>query len=103
MAFTPLKPAPDARAQSRAALRAQWDGLPAWIRGPYRPLFSAANELLDEGDDDAAGAMIAAAEPNAAILADEEVYVELGGRTKSEYFCLVRASFAAGIAALGGN
>lgn len=103
MAFTPLKPAPDARALARTALRSQWDGLPAWIRGPYRPLFSAANELLDEGDDDAAAAMIAAAEPNSAILADDTVYAELGGRTKSEFFWIVRASFAAGIAALGGD
>jgi len=52
------------RADVRSALRAQWDALPAWIRGPYRPLFDAANALLDEGDDDAAKAMI-----NEAIIA----------------------------------
>lgn len=52
-----------ARPAARAAMRAQWDALPAWIRGPYRPLFDAANALLDAGDDDAAAAMIEYAAP----------------------------------------
>lgn len=51
------------RAAARATMREQWDGLPAWIRGPFQPLFSAANALLDEGDDDAAAEMIRYAVP----------------------------------------
>lgn len=53
----------DERQRNRAALRTQWDGLPAYIRGPYRPLFDSANRLLDEGDDTAAAEMIRLAEP----------------------------------------
>ncbi len=54
------------RATQRAALRAQWDSLPAYIKGPYRPEFEAANRLLDEGDDESAVAMIqyASAKPD---------------------------------------
>jgi hypothetical protein len=47
-----------ARASGRAALRAAWEALPAYIRGPFREKFEVANKLLDEGDDEAAIAMI---------------------------------------------
>lgn len=79
------------RAVSRTAMRTQWDGLPAYIRGPYRPLFDAANELLDEGDFDAAVAMVDAAEANGIISADP---------TKEATFNAVKAQFAAGVTAL---
>lgn len=48
----------NSRQGKRAALRQQWEALPAYIRGPYRPEFEAANRLLDEGDDESAIAMI---------------------------------------------
>lgn len=105
MGFQPLiqrTEAELARAAARTAMWQQWDGLPAWIRGPYRPLFDAANNLLDEGDDEAAAEMILAAEPTAAILADPTVYPELGDVTKQQFFAAVQAQFAAGIAGLGG-
>lgn len=80
-----------ARSSSRAALRAQWEALPAYIRGPYRDKFEAANRLLDEGDDDAAVALIEYAAPapdfDAAQLAT---------------FAQVKASMKAGIEALPG-
>lgn len=55
-----------ARKNMRSALRQQWDSLPAYIKGPYRPEFEAANRLLDEGDDNSAVAMIqyASAKPD---------------------------------------
>jgi hypothetical protein len=46
------------RVTARAALRAVWDNLPAYIRGPYRPQFEAANRLLDDGHDEEAAALI---------------------------------------------
>lgn len=51
------------RATQRTALRQQWEALPAYIRGPYRDKFEAANRLLDEGDDEAAVALIEYAPP----------------------------------------
>lgn len=47
-----------ARTSSRSSLRTIWDNLPAYIRGPYRPQFEAANRLLDDGDDEGAAALI---------------------------------------------
>jgi hypothetical protein len=78
-----------ARATSRAALRQQWDALPAIYRGPYRPEFEAANRLLDEGDDEGAAAIIAYAAPKA-------------GFTEAEVaaFGAIKSQMAAGIAAL---
>lgn len=52
----------DARAQGRSALYSAWQALPAYIRGPFREKFEVANTLLDEGDDEAAIAMIDYAE-----------------------------------------
>lgn len=52
-----------ARSSSRASLRTVWEGLPAYIRGPYRPQFEAANRLLDQGDDEGAVALIQYALP----------------------------------------
>lgn len=52
----------EARAAGRAALRASWNALPAYIRGPFREKFQIANTFLDEGDDEAALAMIEYAE-----------------------------------------
>ena len=79
------------RATTRTALRTQWDSLPAWINGPYRPLFDAANRLLDEGSDEAAFEMIDAVEPTAKIAADPE---------KSAIFAAVKAQLAAAIQSL---
>ena len=59
-----------AREATRSTLRAQWDKLDPYIRGPYRPLFDAANRLLDENDDDAAIEMIDSAEPTLKISED---------------------------------
>lgn len=50
------------RSAIRTALRAKWDALPAWIRGPFQDKFAAANTLLDAGQDDAAEAIIQYAE-----------------------------------------
>jgi hypothetical protein len=52
-----------ARTSSRVSLRTIWDNLPAYIRGPYRPQFEAANRLLDDGDDEGAAALIQYATP----------------------------------------
>jgi hypothetical protein len=60
-----------ARANGRAALRAAWDALPAYIRGPFREKFEVANTLLDEGDDEAAIAMIEYAEAPASYTAEQ--------------------------------
>lgn len=60
-----------ARAEALAAMREQWDGLPAWIRGPFQPLFASANALLDAGDDDAAIETIRYASPMAAYSAEQ--------------------------------
>lgn len=79
------------RSATRTALRQQWDSLPAWINGPYRPLFDAANRLLDEGLDDAAFEMIDAVEPTAKIANDPE---------KSATFAAVKTQFAAAIQSL---
>jgi len=68
------KQAAEARPAARAALRAQWDTLPAWIRGPYRPIFDAANALLDAGDDEAAAAMVVYAAPMPGFT-DEQVAI----------------------------
>jgi hypothetical protein len=72
-----------------AALRAAWDGLPSWIRGPYRDKFEAANRLLDEGDDEAARDLIKYATP----LPDSE-------ETPLAIFEAVRAQMMAGSDAL---
>jgi hypothetical protein len=79
------------RAATRSALRQQWDGLPAWINGPYRPLFDAANRLLDEGADEAAFEMIDAVEPTTKITNDPE---------KEAIFAAVKAQFATAIQSL---
>lgn len=87
----------------RTALWQQWDALPAWINGPYRPLFDAANRLLDENQDEAAFEMIDAAEPTSKMLADLDenenpiTYPALGGLTKAQYFAAVKTQFAAAI------
>lgn len=80
-----------ARAEAIGTLRQQWDSLPAWINGPYRPLFDAANRLLDEGSDEAAFEMIDAVEPTAKITNDPE---------KSAIFAVVKAQFLAAIESL---
>ncbi len=59
------------RSLQRTALRQQWDALPEFIRGPFRDKFEAANRLLDEGDDDAAIALIDYAEAPASFTADQ--------------------------------
>ena len=61
----------DARAQGRSALYAAWQALPAYIRGPFREKFEVANTLLDEGDDEAAIAMIEYAEAPASYTLEQ--------------------------------
>lgn len=81
------------RLSTRASLRVQWDALPAWINGPYRPLFDAVNRLLDEGLDEAAFEMIDSVEPNTKIVGDLKIYPELGGATRAQYFAAVKEQF----------
>lgn len=88
------------REDARLSLQEQWSNLPAWIRGPYRPLFDAANSLLDEGDDEAAFEMIDSAEPMAAILNDTDIYASLGGLTKADFFNTVKSQFRQAIQTL---
>jgi hypothetical protein len=45
------------------AARAEWEALPAWIRGPYGAAHDAASKLVDAGDDEAAIALLTYAEP----------------------------------------
>ena len=82
MGFKPLKTLPPAtaRATSRAALRAVWDNLPAYIRGPYRPQFEAANRLLDDGHDEEAAALIQYA---SACLNYDQVQIDQFNAAKS--------------------
>lgn len=61
----------DARAAGRSALYGAWQALPAYIRGPFREKFEVANTLLDEGDDEAAIAMIEYAEAPASYTAEQ--------------------------------
>jgi hypothetical protein len=68
------------RATSRAALRAVWDNLPAYIRGPYRPQFEAANRLLDDGHDEEASALIQYA---SACLNYDQVQIDQFNAAKS--------------------
>ena len=77
------------RAAGRASLRTAWDGLPSWIRGPYRDKFEVANRLLDEGDDEAARDLIKYATP----LPDSE-------ETPLAAFEAARAQMMSGIDAL---
>ena len=81
------------RSEARKLLDLEWAALPAWIRGPYHILFNAAEQLLDKGDDEAASAMVEAAEPNSAIILDEISYVELGNITKVVFFEAVKEKF----------
>lgn len=66
-----IRSAADARSAIRTALRAKWDDLPAWIRGPFQDKFAAANTLLDAGQDDAAEAIIQYAEVPAAYSVEQ--------------------------------
>ncbi len=79
----------NARSVGRGSLRASWDGLPAYIRGPYRDKFEAANRLLDEGDDEGAIALIQSAAPAPDF-----------DSTQLALFIQVKAQMQAGIAAL---
>lgn len=68
---SPAELAAAERSAQRTALRQQWDALPDFIRGPFRDKFEAANRLLDEGDDDAAIALIEYAEAPASFTATQ--------------------------------
>lgn len=68
---SPAELAAAERSAQRTALRQQWDALPDFIRGPFRDKFEAANRLLDEGDDDAAIALIQYAEAPASFTAEQ--------------------------------
>jgi hypothetical protein len=63
----------DGRAAARSALRQQWDSLPPFIRGAYRPEFAAVNEMLDEGDDEAAAALIEFADAKSGFSPEQQV------------------------------
>jgi hypothetical protein len=88
---TPEEIAAEARTAARSEMRASWDALPAYIKGPYRPLFDSANLLLNEGDDVSAAEMIDAAEPTAKIANDP---------TMTATFAATKVAFAAAIEAL---
>jgi hypothetical protein len=78
-----------ARPLARKSLHEQWDALPAWIRGPYRPEFDSANALLDAGDDEGAAALIAYAAPKPGFSPEQ-----------AATFAQVQAGFAAAISVL---
>jgi hypothetical protein len=61
------------RTQGRSALYGAWQALPAYIRGPFREKFEVANTLLDEGDDEAAIAMIEYAEAPTSYTAEQVI------------------------------
>lgn len=76
------------RAEFRAQLRLQWESLPSWIKGPYRPLFDAANSLLDQGDDDSAKDMIYYAEPQLRYTEEQAAIFE---QVKSSFVLAIQA------------
>lgn len=86
---SPAELAAAERSAQRTALRQQWDALPDFIRGPFRDKFEAANRLLDEGDDDAAIALIEYAEAPASFTA-----------TQLATFAATQAAMKAGIEGL---
>lgn len=72
--------------EARQQIRAQWESLPAWLRGPYTDRFSSAERLLDARDYDAAIALI---EYTAAATGyDAE---------QAQTFAMVRAELVAGL------
>lgn len=76
VALDSTEQAMEARKSERATLRAQWEAMPAHIRGPYQHNFEAANILLDAGDDDAAAELIDAVEPTAKIAGDASLLAQ---------------------------
>ena len=78
-----------ARSTARAALAEQWTTLPAWIRGPFGAVYTAAVALLDQADDAAAAALIEYAEPPSGYSLEQV-----------ETFDLIRAELLASIEAL---
>ena len=82
-------PAAELRSAARTNLRAAWDSLPAYIRGPFQDKFNAANALLDAGDDEAAKALIEYAEAPMAYSVEQVAM-----------FSAVKAQMASGIAGL---
>ena len=78
-----------ARSTARAALAEQWTTLPAWIRGPFGAVYTAAVALLDQADDAAAAALIEYAEPPSGYSLEQ-----------GEAFDLIRAELLASIEAL---
>lgn len=78
-----------ARSTARAALAEQWTTLPAWIRGPFGAVYTAAVALLDQADDAAAAALIEYAEPPSGYSLEQV-----------ETFDLMRAELLASIEAL---
>ncbi len=61
---------------NREKIRQTWDELPAWITGPYRMQFDAANSLLDEGKNDQAVEMIRYEEPRSAFTEEQRQVFE---------------------------
>ena len=54
----------DSRETKRAAMADNFRNQPAWIRGAFYPQFMAASQLLDEGDDEGAIALVQDSDPN---------------------------------------
>jgi hypothetical protein len=55
----------------KAQMQAEWESLPAWIRGPFADKRNAAVEMLKIGDDEAAIAIIQYAEPPHGYTAEQ--------------------------------
>lgn len=88
-----------ARESARATLRASWASQPAWIRGPFDQHFRAAQVFLDNGDDEAAEALIRYAETPGGYVTN---YDAGNGNTVNQitYFATLKQTIADGIAAL---
>lgn len=65
------------RAIKRSALFTQWESLPAWIKGPYRATFAAAVELLDDGQDEEAVALIQYEDAKAGYTTEQKETFEM--------------------------
>lgn len=85
------------RQAARAQLRNAWGALASWIRGPFHTQFLAVQDLLDKGDDAAAEALIAYAQPPADYAADD---ANGTAAAKQSAFATFKAEFTAAIAAL---
>jgi len=84
-------PTPDATTTARDQMAADWRLLDFELRGLFHSQYMAANNLLDEGDYDAAKALVDGIDPFEVIK---------GNPTKLATFNGVKAQFSAAISAL---